>query len=108
MKRGLTLLLAVMFIISLATAVSAKTWTLKYGHVDSPTMTADDHVGGLFLKNFIESRSQGRIKVEIYPASQMGNFRELIEGVQLGTLELANTTVGGMNQFFPQIQVTEK
>jgi tripartite ATP-independent transporter DctP family solute receptor len=107
MKRGLTLLLAVMFIISLATAVSAKTWTLKYGHVDSPTMTADDHVGGLFLKNFSESRSQGRIKVEIYPASQMGNFRELIEGVQLGTLELANTTVGGMNQFFPQIQVTD-
>jgi tripartite ATP-independent transporter DctP family solute receptor len=107
MKKGLTLLLAVMLIIPLTTGVSAKTWTLKYGHVDSPTMTADDHIGGLFLKNYIESRSQGRIKVEIYPASQLGNFRELIEGVQLGTLELANTTVGGMNQFFPQIQVTD-
>jgi len=107
MKRGLILLLAIMLIIPLATAVSAKTWTLKYGHVDSPTMTADDHVAGLFLKNYIESRSQGRIKVEIYPASQLGNFRELIEGVQLGPLELTNTTVGGMNQFFPQIQVTD-
>lgn len=107
MKRSLILLLAVMLIIPLATAVSAETWTLKYGHVDSPTMTADDHVAGLFLKNYIESRSQGRIKVEIYPASQLGNFRELIEGVQLGTLELTNTTVGGMNQFFPQIQVTD-
>ena len=39
--------------------------------------------------------------------SALGNFRELIEGVQLGTLELTNTTVGGMNQFFPQIQVTD-
>ena len=107
MKKTVIFSLALMLLIPLSTSVSAETWTLKYGHVDSPVMTADDHVGGLFLKNFIESRSQGRIKVEIYPASQLGNFRELIEGVQLGTLELANTTVGGMNQFFPQIQVTD-
>ncbi len=86
---------------------SAQEFVLKYGHVDTPSLTADDHVAGLFLKNFLESRSQGRIKVEIYPASQLGNFRELVEGVNLGTLELTNTTVGGANQFFPQIQVTD-
>jgi len=107
MKKVLVFLLAAMLLIPLSTAFSAEQFVLKYGHVDSPTLTADDHVGGLFLKNYIESRSQGRIKVEIYPASQMGNFRELIEGVQMGTLELVNTTVGGMNQFFPQIQVTD-
>ena len=94
--------------LALATAAaSAQEFTLKYGHVDTPSMTADDHVAGLFLKNFLEARSQGRIKVEIYPASQLGNFRELVEGVNLGTLELTNTTVGGSNQFFPQIQVTD-
>ena len=90
-----------------AFAASAQEFTLKYGHVDTPSLTADDHVAGLFLKNFLESRSQGRIKVEIFPASQLGNFRELVEGVNLGTLELTNTTVGGANQFFPQIQVTD-
>lgn len=90
-----------------AFAASAQEFTLKYGHVDTPSLTADDHVAGLFLKSFLESRSQGRIKVEIYPASQLGNFRELVEGVNLGTLELTNTTVGGANQFFPQIQVTD-
>ncbi len=91
----------------LATPAAAQQYTLKYGHVDTPSDKADDHVAGLFLKAFLESRSQGRIKVEIYPASQLGNFRELIEGVQLGTLELTNTTVGGANSFFPQIQVTD-
>ncbi len=90
-----------------AGAASAQDFVLKYGHVDTPLITADDHVAGLFLKSFLESRSQGRIKVEIYPASQLGNFRELVEGVNLGTLELTNTTVGGSNQFFPQIQVTD-
>ena len=88
-------------------SIMAQEFTLKYGHVDTPSLQADDHVAGLFLKSFLESRSQGRIKVEIYPASQLGNFRELIEGVQLGTLELTNTTVGGANSFMPQIQVTD-
>jgi len=91
----------------LSSSVQAQEFTLKYGHVDTPSLQADDHVAGLFLKSFLESRSQGRIKVEIYPASQLGNFRELIEGVQLGTLELTNTTVGGANSFMPQIQVTD-
>lgn len=91
----------------LSGAASAQTYTLKYGHVDTPSLEADDHVAGLFLKSFLEARSQGRIEVEIYPASQLGNFRELIEGVQLGTLELTNTTVGGANSFMPQIQVTD-
>jgi TRAP-type transport system periplasmic protein len=90
-----------------AFTASAQQFTLKYGHVDTPSLTSDDHVAGLFLKSFLESRSQGRIKVEIYPASQLGNFRELVEGINLGTLELTNTTVGGANQFFPQIQVTD-
>jgi len=107
MKKCAACLLAVMLLILLSASVFAQQFVLKYGHVDSPTLTADDHVAGLFLKNYLESRSQGRIKVEIYPASQLGNFRELIEGVQMGTLELTNTTVGGMNQFFPQIQVTD-
>lgn len=107
MKHVFILVSSVILAIFISTAATAETWTLKYGHVDSPMMTADDHVGGVFLKSYIESRSQGRIKVEIYPAAQMGNFRELVEGVQLGTLELTNTTVGGMNQFFPQIQVTD-
>ena len=87
--------------------VIAKSYVLKYGHVDTPTNMADDHVAGLFLKSFLESRSQGRIKVEIYPASQLGNFRDMFEGVNLETLELTNTTVGGANTFFPQIQVTD-
>ena len=82
-------------------------FTLKYGHVGPATEISDDHIPGEFLKAFLESRSQGRIKVEIYPASQLGNFRALIEQVQLNTLELTHTTVGGMASFFPELQVTD-
>jgi len=35
----------------------------------------------------VEKRAGGRIKVEIYPGSQIGSIPRMIEGLQLGTLE---------------------
>jgi tripartite ATP-independent transporter DctP family solute receptor len=89
------------------TSASAQTYTLKFSHAGPATDIADDHVAAMFLKSFLESRSSGRIKVEIYPASQLGDFRAMVEQVQLGTLEMAHTSVGGIGQFFPEIQVLE-
>jgi TRAP-type transport system periplasmic protein len=91
--------------IALSGTVNAKEWVLKYGHVGP--VTSDDQIPGEFLKSFLESRSQGQIKVEIYPAAQLGNFREMIEQVQLNALELTHTTVGGMASFVPELQVTD-
>lgn len=87
------------------TASAQEKWTLKYGHVGP--VTSDDQVPGDYMKSCIEPRSQGRITVEIYPAAQLGNFRELIEQVQLNTLELTHTTVGGIASFVPELQVTD-
>lgn len=87
--------------------VFAQTYTLRYAHFDTPSLLGATHVAGLSLKNFLESRSKGRIKVEIYPDSRRGDFQAMMEGVNLGTLELTTTTVGGANRFFPQLQVTD-
>jgi TRAP-type C4-dicarboxylate transport system substrate-binding protein len=88
-------------------SLAQQTYTMKFGHVAPATEIADDHVAALFLKFFLESRSSGRIKVEIFPASQLGDFRAQVEQVQLGTLEATHTSVGGIGQFFPEIQVLE-
>jgi len=88
-----------------ATSAAQETWTLKYGHVGP--VTSDDQVPGEFIKACLEPRSQNRITVEIYPAAQLGNFRELVEQVQLNTLELTHTTVGGIASFVPELQVTD-
>lgn len=86
---------------------AAQTFTLKFSHAAPATDIADDHVAALYLKSFLESRSGGRIKVEIFPASQLGDFRAMVEQIQLGTLEMAHTSVGGIGQFFPEIQALE-
>ncbi|MDR2947506.1 MAG: TRAP transporter substrate-binding protein DctP, partial [Candidatus Adiutrix sp.] len=46
-----------------------------------------------FFKPEVEKRSNGRIKVEIYPNAQLGSDRQAIEGVSMGTLEMA--AIGG-------------
>lgn len=88
-------------------AAVAQEFTLKYGHVGPAADNSDDHVPGVWLKSYLESRSNGRIAVEIYPAGQLGNFQEMIESVQQGTLELTHTSLGGIAPFVPELQVLD-
>ena len=88
-----------------ASSAIAKTWTIKYAHAGSADPTSNYTVGANYLKYYLESNSQGRIKVEIYPGGTLGNMRTLIEMIQMGTLELAHSTTSGYGWFFPQIQV---
>ena len=60
-----------------------------------------------YYKKEIEKRTNGRIKVQIFPAAQLGTIPREIEGIQLGTQEAFHTPPGffiGINQAF---QVTD-
>ena len=46
-----------------------------------------NHVSAEYIKEEIEKNSNGRIAVEVYPAQQLGSVREMIEGMQLGSVE---------------------
>ena len=82
-----------MSIISLAvsavfafTATPARTqeFTMKFG-----TQTINDmqHEYIKVYKTELEKATNGRIKVEVYPASQLGLFPRMLEGIRLGTVE---------------------
>jgi TRAP-type transport system periplasmic protein len=63
-----------------------KTYTMK---ITLPTLNDPSHV---YAKNYaaaIEKDSGGRIKTEIYPASQLGAIPRQIEGVQFGAIQCA-------------------
>jgi len=56
-------------------------------------------------KTEIEKATNGRIKVEVYPASQLGGAQRQVEGLRLGTIEAA---IGPSELFFgadPRFQV---
>ena len=87
MKIGLQLPLtaaAAGFALCLATTLHAQTFTMKFG---TATVNEPQHEYIKIYKEEIEQRSGGRIKVEIYPQSQLGPIPRQIEGLQLGTIE---------------------
>ncbi len=103
-----TLTAALALAVGLAAApASAADYVIKYGHPGPVGPDSDDHVAGEFLKSFLETRSNGQIEVQIFPGSQLGNFREMVEQVDAGTLEIAHTALGGLVGFMPELQVIE-
>ena len=57
------------------------------------------------LKKGVEASSGGKIKVEVYPASQLGSIPRTIEGVALGTIELAMNASGFYEPLEPRFAV---
>lgn len=68
----------------------------------------EDYDGSLVLKDFVESRSNGEIQVDIFPGGQLcSKTEECIQALQTGVIEVFMTTLGGFSNFFPEIQVLD-
>ena len=70
--------------IALAAPVGAKT-IIKIG---SPTIKESVHHWMLEFEKRIEKRAGDRFDVKVFPLSQLGTIPRMIEGVQLGTIEM--------------------
>jgi TRAP-type C4-dicarboxylate transport system substrate-binding protein len=79
-----TLVAVIAALLGAAAPADAQTYTLKIGNA---TINDVQHEWQKRWGARVEKRAGGRIKVEIYPASQIGSIPRMIEGLQLGTLE---------------------
>jgi len=55
----------------------------------------------------VEARSEGRIDVQLYPASQLGPIPATIEGVMMGTIEVTMPVIGFLSGIEPRYQVLD-
>lgn len=86
-------------------ATDDQKFVLKWAH-SSP---ADgDRLGdaSLVIIDQIAKESEGRLTFEYYPASQLGGERDQLEGISLGTVDLAILSTGPVEGFFPEISAT--
>jgi tripartite ATP-independent transporter DctP family solute receptor len=81
-----TFTLAAILSTGLAITASAET-VIKIGHGAAESFHM--HRALLHFEELVEAGSNGEIDVQIFPSSQMGPDREMIEGVQTGVLEMA-------------------
>ena len=85
-------------------ATSAQT-VLKLGYATSAT--SHYAVGSTVFCDEIEKGTQGRYKCQQFPNSGLGGEREMIEAVQLGTLDLVNTSTGPVGNFVPEVKIVD-
>ena len=78
---------------------------LKYAHFQPAKDDQPKHVAALAFKEHVEKATNGGIKVEIYPAGQFGKDQQTMEGVKLGTLELAVAHDGAVATVYKPIGV---
>jgi tripartite ATP-independent transporter DctP family solute receptor len=99
--RILALSVGVVFLLT-GTLMAAEV-TLKLGHIADPQNPYAQ--GAQKFADLVAEKSGGTIKVEVYPSSQLGNQRDLVEGLTLGTLDLTMTSTAVLGNFHPQVAV---
>jgi tripartite ATP-independent transporter DctP family solute receptor len=55
--------------------------------------------------DLVKERSDGRINIEIFPSAQLGNERDLVEGLTMGTIDMALSNSGNLAAFTDSYQV---
>jgi tripartite ATP-independent transporter DctP family solute receptor len=87
-----------------ATAASAQQpLTLRIGH-NTPVGTSTDIAVKHFAK-LVAERSGGKIVVRDYPAGQIGNEQQMIEGLQIGTIDMAGIIGATFGNVVPEWNV---
>ena len=86
------------------TGVQAQT-VLKIGY--ATTQASHYGVGSTVFCDEVEKGTQGRYKCQQFPSSALGGEREMIEAVQLGTLDLVNTSTGPVGNFVPEVKIVD-
>lgn len=74
--------------------------TFRVGHGGSPGDVLDQSLD-VFAEE-VGSGTDGRYTIEIYGASQLGNERDLVEGVSLGTIDMTLVTNAPIGNFVPE------
>ncbi len=84
-----------------APAPAKKTWKLSND-------SASDHpiaLGLKLLSEEVNKRTNGSLIIDVYNEAQLGQELDTVEGVKLGTLEMAKANSANMSGFVPEMNV---
>ena len=105
-SRLVKILFAAALVFALALPAMAADYTIKVG-----TIVSESHPDYICMKDvfkpYVEKNSNGKIKVELYPNSQLGGDREMSESVQLGTIQIALPATSAIAGFDKRFQVLD-
>jgi tripartite ATP-independent transporter DctP family solute receptor len=101
----LSLSVAVALLVAPGAARADAKYKFKLAHVITAGTPID--LGAKRFAELVKQRTNGEVEVSVFPAAQLGAERAIIEGVQLGTIEMSFTTTGAIGGFAPEFQVLD-
>jgi len=84
------LMLAVAVALITIPGVSQAKTVLKLGHL-APT-DHHYHKASVMFRDLVAEKTGGEVEIKIFPANQLGKQRQLVEGAQLGTVDMVLTS----------------
>ncbi|MGH7335460.1 MAG: TRAP transporter substrate-binding protein [Candidatus Rokuibacteriota bacterium] len=106
MGRSILAAWAMLAVLSAGIAV-APTWAadivIKAGH--SAAATEPYQVGFEYFKKRVEELTRGKVEVQLFPNRTLGNERDMIEGLLLGTVHVTVPSNAVMAGFVPETKV---
>ena len=111
MKKFTLNTLALGISLALATAANAADFddmdpvTLRLAHV----VNEQDgfHIASTKFEELVEERTGGKVSIEIFPNATLGDERTLLEGMQIGTVDMGLITNGPVANFVEEMAVFE-
>ncbi|MDP5031116.1 TRAP transporter substrate-binding protein [Paraglaciecola sp.] len=96
---------ALVVLISMLSACSKTddTVILRLGHSLDTQHTV--HKAMVYLGQRLDFYSEGKMKVIIYPSSQLGSEREMVELLQIGSLAMTKVSASPLEGFVPEMQL---
>jgi C4-dicarboxylate-binding protein DctP len=85
--------------------VMAQEFVAKIGHLESQQQSRHIHLEKVAA--LVAERTNGAVAFQIFPQGQLGNQRQMTEGVQLGTLEATVAPAAFLGGFNPIISILD-
>jgi C4-dicarboxylate-binding protein DctP len=80
-------------------------YAAKIAHLEAPSQPR--HKGLEIVSALVKERTHGEVDFSIYPLSQLGNARQMIEGTQFGAIECTVQPAAFLGGFNPVVSVLD-
>ena len=97
---------AATFALALPLSSSAQT-VIKFGWTTSDGATDPYGIGARYFKSEVEKLTNGQVQVQLYPNRQIGDEKQLMEGMRFGTVDAGFVTNAVLAQIEPAFQVND-
>ncbi len=102
-KFVLILVTSIFIMTALQCRPDGQTKVIKLAHGLDPSHSV--HKAMEFMAEYVHQKSQGKMRIDIYPSEQLGSERECLELLQIGSLGMTKVSCSVLEGFVPSMSV---